>query len=59
MRAWESSDNRGVSCVFKRSTDMIEELRLFVENSLPGDTITYETLEMTDEEFEALPEVEE
>ena len=56
MIVFKSTDNNGISCVFDKIEDLVEEVKTLFDNALPGDTITYERLEMTKEEFEALPE---
>ena len=58
MRVYKSTDNNGVSCVFDNENDMLEEVREWIKNAIPGDTITYVVQEMSREEFEKLPEFE-
>ena len=58
MRVYKSTDNNGVSCVIDNENDMLEEVREWIKNAIPGDTITYVVQEMSREEFEKLPEFE-
>ena len=46
----------GVKCVFGDLNHAMEEVRSIIENTDAPDSVELEVIEMTDEEFENLPE---
>jgi hypothetical protein len=59
MRIIRSVDNHGLQTFFKNPNDAIEELKDFIENAIIGkDTMEYDIVEMSEEEYSKLPEVD-
>ena len=56
MRVIKSYDQNNVGCYFKNSEEGIEEFKAFLEYAVENDKITYQIIEMTEAEFENLPE---
>jgi hypothetical protein len=58
MRIIKSTDKIGLAMFFDRDSDAKEEFDLFCENALKCDSMTYEIIEMSKEDFDKLPEAE-
>lgn len=58
MRVIKSYDQNNVTCYFKVNDDCSDEFKAFLEHGCELDKITYQILEMTEEEFNNLPEFE-
>jgi hypothetical protein len=58
MRVFISVDPYGVTDYFNRLSDVHDEINQFMENALPGDSIKYSVSEMTEEQYNALPEIQ-
>ena len=56
-RRWKVSQ-MGVECTYKNVDSLIEEIRQFNEYGRDRDAFELVIMDMTDEEYEALPEFE-
>jgi hypothetical protein len=54
MKVFKSSDKFGITSYFETYMDVLEEFKAFLDNAMTGDVMTYEILEMTDDEFSNL-----
>ena len=54
MKVYKSTDNNGISSYFEFYTDVLEEFKMFLDNALEGDIMSYEIVEMDEEVFKAL-----
>jgi len=53
MKVFKVSPDKGLTPCYE---DKIENIILWLEESMPGDSIRIDILEMTKEEYDALPE---
>jgi len=54
MKIYKSTDNNGISSHFDCYTDVLEEFKMFLDNALEGDVMSYEIIDMTEEDFKSL-----
>jgi hypothetical protein len=58
MRIIKSTDRNGLTMYFDRISDAIDESEIFFDEAILKDWMKYEIIEITQEEFNALPETE-
>jgi hypothetical protein len=59
MRIIRSVDNHGLQTFFYDKQDALDELLDFIENGIVGkDTMEYDIVEMSEEEYSKLPEID-
>lgn len=58
MRIIKAYDQNKVGCYFKNNEIGIEEFKSFLEYANNYDKITYQIIEMSEEEYNKLPEFE-
>ena len=54
MKVYRSKDNNGIITYFDCYTDVLEEFKMFLDNALEGDIMSYDIIEMTEEEYTKL-----
>ena len=58
MKVYRSTDTHGISSYFDNYIDVLEEFKAFLDNGITSDAMTFEFLEMTEEEFKSIQSIQ-